>query len=224
MGFEQKFNEYLVQNYTARGTQIELSRKSGVTQGTLSKMINKAKQIDIDQDSNSKKKEPKNVLSNISSIIDAMGEPFLNYLVSEENPHTIPTEISYINVYSTAGAGSAIEICDTEPLFKIYLSSRMARKVDMALEVVGHSMEPLIPHGSIIGVKKDTPFVADEIYVAYIPYEGYVVKRVGFDRSTSEFIFKSENPNKENYPDFRLSINDSEKILIGSVVWIFREP
>ena len=47
-----------------------------------------------------------------------------------------------------------------------------------------------------------------------------VIKRVGVDRVANEFVFKSENPNKENYPDFRLNIDEAEGIIVGRVVWV----
>ena len=47
-----------------------------------------------------------------------------------------------------------------------------------------------------------------------------VVKRIGVDRQKNEFVFKSENPNKESYPDFRLGIAEAEQIIVGRVVWV----
>lgn len=125
-----------------------------------------------------------------------------------------------INVYSVAGAGPAIAVNELEPLFQVTAPPDYFRRSDYAIVVDGHSMEPLIAHGSIVGVKLHAPFVANELYVARIPYEGLVIKRVGVDRTANEFVFKSENPNKENYPDFRLNIDEAEGIIVGRVVWV----
>lgn len=125
-----------------------------------------------------------------------------------------------INVYAVAGAGPAVAVNDLEPLFQVTAPPDYFRRSDYAIVVDGHSMEPLIAHGSIVGVKLHASFVANELYVARIPYEGLVIKRVGVDRTANEFVFKSENPNKENYPDFRLNIDEAEGIIVGRVVWV----
>lgn len=125
-----------------------------------------------------------------------------------------------INVYSVAGAGPGVEVGEVEPLFQVTAPPDYFRRSDYAIVVDGHSMEPLIAHGSIVGVKLHAPFVANELYVARIPYEGLVIKRVGVDRAANEFIFKSQNPDKEAYPDFRLNIEEAEEIIVGRVVWV----
>ena len=130
------------------------------------------------------------------------------------------SNLKTINVYAVAGAGPAVSVGELEPLFQVTAPPDYFRRSDYAIVVDGHSMEPLIAHGSIVGVKLHAPFVANELYVARIPYEGLVIKRVGVDRAANEFVFKSENPNKENYPDFRLNIDEAEGIIVGRVVWV----
>lgn len=125
-----------------------------------------------------------------------------------------------INVYSVAGAGPAVTVGELDPLFQVTAPPDYFRRSDYAIVADGHSMEPLIANGSVVGVKLHAPFVANELYVARVPYEGLVVKRVGVDRANNEFIFKSENPNKEAYPDFRLGIAEGEDIIVGRVVWV----
>ncbi len=123
-------------------------------------------------------------------------------------------------VYDVAGAGPSMEISELTPLFTVFAPPDYLRRANYAILVDGHSMEPLIPHHSIVGLKTDSPFVANELYAARLPYEGMVVKRIGVDRATDEFIFKSENPNKDAYPDFRISIKEAEEIIVGRVVWV----
>lgn len=150
----------------------------------------------------------------VQKIIDALTMEAENMKpeVSEKN--------TTINVYSVAGAGPGFLPAQLDPLFQITTTPEYLRRSDYAVLVDGHSMEPMIPHGSVVGIKCDVPFKANEIFLADIPYEGLVVKRVGVDLKNNEFIFKSENPDKEAYPDFRLSIAEAEKIIIGRVVWI----
>lgn len=125
-----------------------------------------------------------------------------------------------IPVYAIAGAGPGILPEQMEPLFTVTAPPDYFRKSDYAVLINGHSMEPLIPNGAIVGIRIDVPFQANELFLAEIPYEGLVVKRVGVDLKSQEFIFKSENENKKAYPDFRLSIHEAEKIILGRVVWV----
>lgn len=130
------------------------------------------------------------------------------------------TGLQTVPVYTVAGAGPAVVVSELEPLFTVTAPPDYFRRSDYAIVIDGHSMEPLIPHGAIVGVKLNSPFVANELYLAQIPYEGLVVKRVGVDREKNEFVFKSINPDKEAYPDFRLSMGECENVIIGRVVWI----
>lgn len=135
----------------------------------------------------------------------------------------IPIEgdnLKTINVYDVAGAGPAVAIAEVEPLFSVTAPPEYFYKSDYALKVSGHSMEPLIPHNSIVGIKLGSEFLANELYAARIPYEGLVIKRVGVDRVNNQFVFKSQNPDKESYPDFSLDIAEAEGIIVGRVVWV----
>ena len=129
-------------------------------------------------------------------------------------------ELATVNVYQAAAAGQPIDLREYEPLFSIQAPAECLRGSDFSLEVKGHSMEPLIPDDSLVGVKTDFRFLANELYAAWIPYEGLVVKRVGVDHATKEFVFKSQNPDKESYPDFRIPIGSAEKVIMGKIVWI----
>lgn len=128
--------------------------------------------------------------------------------------------LATVNVYQAVAAGAPIDLKEYEPLFTIKAQPECLRGSAYALAVKGHSMEPLIPDDSIVGVLTDFRFQANELYAAWIPYEGLVVKRVGVDHTTNEFVFKSQNPDKESYPDFRLPIESAEKVIVGKVAWI----
>lgn len=213
MGFAQRFYEILAEKNQERGWQTAFAQKIGISQSALSKIIS------------GETKSPE--LGSIAAIVDALADEFYADAPSIKRiaPHA-PVEkvtgpgLKTINVYSVAGAGPGIEVGEIEPLFQVTAPPDYFRRSDYAIVVDGHSMEPLIAHGSIVGIKLHAPFVANELYVARIPYEGLVIKRVGVDRATNEFIFKSENPNKENYPDFRVNIDESEGIIVGRVVWV----
>lgn len=187
---------------------------------------------------------------NLSSFMKPEGDPkrrenmtfdtawkilqFLDVVIpSEEKPPTIrrvgphaPVEIvagdnlKTIQVYASAGAGAGIAVTDFQPMFSVTAPPDYLYRCNFAVMVDGHSMEPTIPHKAVVGVLEVTEFRANELYVACIPYEGLVVKRVAVDRERGEFVFKSDNADKEAYPDFRESIEASEKIIQGRVVWI----
>lgn len=125
-----------------------------------------------------------------------------------------------IHVYLAAGAGPGILPTELEPLFTVTAPPAYLWRCDYAVVVDGHSMEPLIPHGAVVGIRSSFNFVVDELYLAQLPYEGNLIKRIGLDRDSQEYIFKSQHPDKIAYPDFRVSIHEAEKIIIGRVVWV----
>ena len=161
--------------------------------------------------------------------LDSLGLNFSDYLPEDrakifrpgrEPEPVVGDDLQTIRVYDVAGAGPAVAISEVDPLFTVTAPPTYFRMSDYALQVDGHSMEPLIPHGSVVGVRTGTPFVANELYAARIPYEGLVIKRIAVDRESNKFIFKSENKDKENYPPFSLDISEAEGIIVGRVVWV----
>jgi len=213
MSFSNHFYEILRTKSEERGWQSAFAKKAGISQSTLSKIIS------------GETKAPE--MESISAIIDALDEefysslPVIRRLSSNAPAETVEGDgLQQLSVYYVAGAGPAVEISEMMPLFTVFAPPDYLRRAHFAILVDGHSMEPLIPHHSVVGIKPDAPFIANELYAARIPYEGLVIKRVGVDRATGEFIFKSENPNKEAYPDFRLNIAEAEDIIAGRVVWV----
>ena len=205
-------------------TLSELAEKAGVNQGNLSSFMNEG----LETKSPDKKRPRSNMqFETVWKILNYLG-------VSLPNPENFPTicapgkcpmpitgdNLKTINVYDVAGAGPAVAIAEVEPLFSVTAPPEYFYKSDYALKVSGHSMEPLIPHNAIVGIKLGAEFLANELYAARIPYEGLVIKRVGVDRENNKFVFKSENKDKENYPPFSLDIAEAEEIIVGRVVWV----
>lgn len=211
MNFSNRFYGILKEKSQERGWQTAFAQKAGISQSSLSKIIS------------GETKAPE--LSTIAAIIDTLeAEQLLRSPTIQRLGENAPIEMvnadKSIPVYAMAGAGPAIMPEELDPLFSISIPTTYFRASNFAVMVDGHSMEPLIPHGSIVGIAKDAPFKANELFLADIPYEGLVIKRVGVDIHTNEFIFKSQNPDKDAYPDFRIGIDESEKIIIGRVVWL----
>lgn len=201
MTLSEKFYAILREKNKIKGWQTAFAEKVGITQGAFNKIIR------------GETKDPG--LSTVSAIIQALEE-------EEAGNFDLPVlkRENEIPVYAMAGAGPAILPDQMEPLFTVIAPPEYFRRSNYAILIDGHSMEPRIPNGSLVGIRLNMPFQANELYLADIPYEGFVVKRVAVDLKAEEFIFKSDNPDKESYPDFRLSIHEAEKIIIGRVVWV----
>lgn len=213
MNFSKHFYKILNAKKQESGWQSSFAKKAGISQSALSKIIS------------GETKEPE--MGTISAIVDALGDEFYSTLPSIRRlAPNAPVEsvtgegLRELAVYNVTGAGPAVELSETAPLFTLFAPPEYLRQASFALVVDGHSMEPLIPHRTTVGVNTDAPFAANEIYAARIPYEGLVIKRVAVDMAAREFVFKSENPNKDAYPDFRLNIAEAEKIIVGRVVWV----
>lgn len=211
---KKDFFESLRESIKASGVaQAEISRQTGIQQGSISRFLDGS--------------QPTLGGANVIKILTYLGGQVVF-------PHEAPTickpghqpipiggdNLKTINVYDVAGAGPGVALSEVEPLFSVTAPPSYFRMSDYALKVSGHSMEPLIPHGAVVGVRLGAEFMANELFAARIPYEGLVIKRVGVDFARKEFVFKSQNPDKESYPDFRVGINEGEEIIVGRVVWV----
>lgn len=125
-----------------------------------------------------------------------------------------------LGVYTAAGGDIRNGKATQRPLFTLTAPADCFHQADLAIMMDGHSMLPTIPDKALVGVRKNAHFKANELFVAQIPYEGLVVKRIGADPRTEELIFKSDNPNKDQYPDRRLPVAQAEKWIVGRVVWV----
>ena len=128
-----------------------------------------------------------------------------------------------IHVYALAGAGPAFDLEENDPLATIRVPLEYAMQCDSALLVKGDSMAWTIKSGGVVGViRRNFDFVAGEVYAVRLPYEGLSIKRVIVDAASGEYIIRSDNPDKEKYPDRRLSITEYADIILGRVVWVWQ--
>lgn len=104
-------------------------------------------------------------------------------------PPTITQGRRNIPVYSHVGAGPGGE----DGVVLRYLEIDESEPGDVAYEVNGHSMEPEIPHGSTVVVKRGSYQLGD-IVVAWVPDEGMVVKRLTVSTPEQRAVLSSENP------------------------------
>lgn len=128
-----------------------------------------------------------------------------------------------IHVYALAGAGPAFDLEENDPLATIRVPLEYAMQCDSALLVKGDSMAWTIKSGGVVGViRRNFDFVSGEVYAVRLPYEGLSIKRVIVDTASGEYIIRSDNPDKEKYPDRRLSITEYADIILGRVVWVWQ--
>lgn len=106
-----------------------------------------------------------------------------------EEPSLPQAGMRYIPVYSHVGAGPGGE--DGVVLRHMEIDADMPG--DVAYEVNGHSMEPDIPHGSVVIVKRGS-FELGDIVVAWVPDEGMVVKRLIVSKPEDRAVLASSNP------------------------------
>lgn len=128
-----------------------------------------------------------------------------------------------INIYALAGAGPGFEFEDSDALATIRIPPDYAMRCDCAVLVKGDSMAWTIKSGGIVGVmRRNFEFISGEVYAVQLPYEGLSIKRVIVDVPKGEYIIRSDNPDKEKYPDRRLSITEYNNIILGRVVWVWQ--
>lgn len=146
-------------------------------------------------------------------------QPETAYVLKETPP---PNSIGLIvPVYAAAGAGTALDRLEDEPLAQISIPMRYARAALLVVMVDGDSMEPTIRKGAYVGLDRESrKIVQGEIYGVSLPYEGIVLKRVFLDHDNNALILKSDNPAHE---PFRIPIDGRESIILGRAVWVMQD-
>lgn len=148
--------------------------------------------------------------------IDALGLDLSDFLPRTE----IPEGMELVNVYSIAGAGPGVDYRESEPIDRVLVPQEQFCRVDYALRVYGHSMEPTISDHAVVGIKTGLEFLTNRIYCVYIQYEGYAIKRIEMDYRNGEYVIHSDNPNKQTYPDLRIRSDSDQITILGRVVWV----
>ena len=87
----------------------------------------------------------------------------------------------------------------------------------------GNSMSPTIQDGAVVLINlADKEPKISKVYAVCLPHEGLVLKRLNFEYNeaagTSVWIMKSDNTDKNQYPDRRLPPDEST-IIVGRAVW-----
>ena len=83
-------------------------------------------------------------------------------------------------------------------------------------------MSPTLKSGSIVGVRRDEPFMNSEIYAITPPEGGLSVKRVVYDYQREGCILRSDNPDKGRYEDVFIPKSLSTNLFVGRIVWVWQ--
>lgn len=113
-----------------------------------------------------------------------------------------------------SAAGQMIEVDDNQAEQDVLPSSMVPRGANELVEITGSSMEPLIAKGSEVYIRYQEVVENGEIAIVRVDGEGVTCKRFYFDGTT--VTLKSENEDKEKYPDMHFS--PEEVSVLGKVL------
>lgn len=208
----ENFYESLARAVEHAGNINRLSRMAGVNFQTLSRWVNRERTPNLEG------------LIQLLPFIDWPKRGIANPLIKRIESHAPVEEVKgddlvRIPVLMEAGAGTAVDVFESEPIKWIEVLPRYYSDKVRAIEVVGDSMEPTIRKGAIIGVK---PFEGDlqegGVYLCRIPYFGLLVKRVKADGIKGLRLI-SDN---EAYDPIQIPFEDADGIVVGQVVWCWQ--
>lgn len=173
--------------------------------------------------------DPNNELSNrnnryIKAVISGMNrlsserqknvKNYVDSQVDEQENSKISEDVSSIPVvHNSAVAANPTELTYGDTVLQDEEFERIPDNADLAIPVIGDSMEPTIKNGGLVFIHEQPTIENGEIAVVEVDGEGTTCKKVYFDYSNKEIILKSINP---KYPDRH--INSDRIRIIGKVV------
>lgn len=173
--------------------------------------------------------DPNNELSNrnnryIKAVISGMNrlsserqknvKNYVDSQLDEQENSKISEDVSSIPVvHNSAVAANPTELTYGDTVLQDEEFERIPDNADLAIPVIGDSMEPTIKDGGLVFIHEQPTIENGEIAVVEIDGEGTTCKKVYFDYSNKEIILKSINP---KYPDRH--INSDRIRIIGKVV------
>ena len=159
----------------------------------------------------------KAVISGMNRLSNERQKNVKNYVDSqldEQENSKISENISSISVvHNSAVAANPTELTYGDTVLQDEEFERIPDNADLAIPVIGDSMEPTIKNGGLVFIHEQPIIENGEIAVVEIDGEGTTCKKVYFDYSNKEIILKSINP---KYPDRH--INSDRIRIIGKVV------
>lgn len=211
-------------------TLYEVSKATGITQATLSRLINGI----------TKKTNPKNLtlLAHYLRVNEhwlrtgegeMIKENIVNYAekdyFSGENQdiHTISTGkvIPFYDAEAAAGTSYSMEMTPSRPIGMIEIGG-LLKDSESALRVYGNSMTPNYPAGCVVGTKrhKDSFIVPGEVYLVETQDNRYL-KRLYYNKDKSAFRCLSDNHMVHTagpmigelcYPEFEIPLKEVSRL------------
>lgn len=198
-------------------TVLELANESGVHQGNLSSFLN-GKRDGLNFETAYK------ILQTLNIPIGEQKQKATIKRIEKNAPleeiQENNTDLVKINIYQITGAGNPFDLQENEPITSIFINANYAEQSDLALLVNGDSMYPTIKNNAIVGISINKNFQPNEIFAINHPIGGVTIKRVSIKEKS--YIIRSDNPNKELYPQEEYAIEDYPELIIGRVVWVWQ--
>lgn len=163
-------------------------------------------------------------LEKISPSLANKIRPVLSESPAMEDDYDI---IPILNIRAACGTGAITDLATIDNTLAIpkYVLSKLAVTPEHAriIHAEGDSMSPTINDQSFVLINiADREPRDGRIFAIYLPYDGIVLKRLIFEYSgslqKSVWIMRSDNPNKNIYPDKQLPPED-ETTIIGKAIW-----
>ncbi|MYY21881.1 LexA family transcriptional regulator [Lactobacillus salivarius] len=159
----------------------------------------------------------KAVMSGMNKLSNERQKNVKNYVdnqLDEQENNKISKNVSSIPVvHNSAVAANPTELTYGDTVLQDEEFERIPDNADLAIPVIGDSMEPTIKNGGLVFIHEQPTIENGEIAVVEIDGEGTTCKKVYFDYSNKEIILRSINP---KYPDRHIK---SDRIrIIGKVV------
>lgn len=126
-----------------------------------------------------------------------------------------------INIYQVTGAGNPFVLRENEPITSIFVHELYAKQADMAFLIDGESMYPTIKDSAIVGVSMKKDFQPNEVFAINHPAGGVTIKRISIKEDN--WIIRSDNVDKNKYPDEEVSKEAYPNLIIGRVIWVWQK-
>ena len=232
-----KWEKTAAQAWLAIRSKVEAMRNEGKTLQQIADAVGVKNRSLIGEWLNGNREAANAPFPNLMSYLENLGIDYRKFFPDEDQEHAVIRRVAphapfeeadsvksvAINVYALAGAGPGFELEESEALATIRVPPDYAMRCDCAVMVKGDSMTWTIKNGAVVGImRKNFDFISGEVYAVRLPYEGLSIKRVIVDAAAGEYIIRSDNPDKEKYPDRRLPITEYDDIIMGRVVWVWQ--
>lgn len=246
MSLDKAFYEALRESVELAGSQMKYSKKCGVAQGQISKVLvgEKVKNGEISKEGLKLTKYTKDPgMSVMGGIINGFEiTTFIEFLkkirpdlplgiINMDGKREVKVyDISKLNkAFNKDGLDNLNHISNfkqstisIEPIFSVRVPVEFFPS-DFGVRVIGHGLEPTMPEGCAVGLSylnSWADFIAGEVYLCNLPYEGLVLRQVVVAQDHAGLEFQQLHPDKMGY---RSQIHHPEKardMIIARKSWV----